>query len=143
MEIPTDQKIFLLPSPELEDLLLDKGLDLRELVSKSVSGVKMALADDPASTERGKKEPLTVLLGTAALIAALTPTLKELIRAATGRNPLITERRLVPVVDGKGKPIVDKNGEPILQWVDLTRAADPAQTITIKGYGITIQFGGN
>jgi ssDNA-binding replication factor A large subunit len=82
-------------------------------------------------------------LASAAVVAAATPILRELIRTLSGRETAIRERRLVPVEDSAGEVLRDETGEPTLYWKNVAaNSAESSQNIKIKGFGIEISFGG-
>jgi hypothetical protein len=102
---------------------------------------KLAFAKDPAHEEGGEREPATIILASAAAIAALTPILKELIRSATGRPTVITEMRPVAVLDGERKPVLDQTGAPLVRWAEVSHDLTQPQSITAKGFGLSITIG--
>jgi hypothetical protein len=141
---PQDQ-VFLFLSPEVDRFLTENGVTTRELLGKANLKVGIQLGDNPASSSAGEKEPATILLASAALVAAATPILRELIRGLSGREAVVRERHLLPVEDSKGNVMHDVAGAPILHWVDIVKGAAPdqaSQAIHIKGFGIEISFGG-
>jgi hypothetical protein len=72
--------------------------------------------EDPAALSVGKKEPATILVASAAVIAAATPILRELIRSISGRDVVVRERRLLPVEDSKGKMVKER-----LSWRTISK----------------------
>jgi hypothetical protein len=138
-----ENEVFFFLAPDVERYLTQNGLGPRELFQKTGLEIVMRLGEDPAARGTGRKEPVTILLASAAVIAAATPILRELIRNVSGREIVVHERRLLPVEDSKGNAIRDGAGEPILQWVDVAKFPDQAaQSIKIKGFGMEISFGG-
>jgi hypothetical protein len=136
---------FLFLTPEVERFLSENEFDTKQLLQKSGYKVEVRLGQNPAFDSAGKKEPVTILLASAAVIAALTPAVRELIRNLSGRDVVVRERRLVPVESSKGDVVRDASGAPVLHWVDVVKglAPDPApQPIKIRGFGIEISFGG-
>ena len=135
---------FLFLAPDLERFLLKNDLDAAAIVRKCNQQVDVSFGTNPASDVDGQKEPVTIILASAAVIAALTPILRELIRNLSGRDVVIRERRLVPVEDSKGAVVHDASGTPILHWVDVAKGQvtdATSQPVTIKGFGIDISFG--
>jgi hypothetical protein len=127
------ERVFVLVSPEVELLLANRGVDLKEMLRESARGIKIEAAIDPSQPVDGKKELLTVLIGSAAVIAALTPTLRELIRAVSRRDVIISERRLLPVQDAKGEVVLD-TGAPFCigrtsaaQSIRIPRSRSPSR----------------
>lgn len=137
-----DREVFVFLSPEVERFLTDNEIGLKDLFVKAGIKTNVKLGQDPVSNGEGRKEPATIILASAAVIAAATPILKELIKNLSGRETAVRERRLLPVEDSKGKTVLDASGEPILHWTNVAKAQDEADKITIKGFGVEISFGG-
>jgi hypothetical protein len=137
--------IYLLLAPEVQAELADNEIGLEDLLSGEGISVSTALADDPTSRTDGKKEPVTVIIATAALIVALTPILSKVLGALTHKQVLVTEKVLTAVEDSQGNVLKDKGGEPILQWVDRTRFVETSKAPTnrkleIKAVGIDVRY---
>src|SRR5258708_7895667 len=115
------ERYHLLLTPDLERLMAEKEVDLNELIRRAAPEVKMEIGQNIAGETEGEKELVTILLASAAVIAALTPTLKELIRAATDRPIVATDMIPVPLLDNTGKPILGSNGEPAVAWAQTMR----------------------
>lgn len=137
------ERLHVFLSPEVQQVLLDHETDVEELLRKAAFPVKVESGADPALNAMGKKEPATILLASAAVIAAATPLLRDLIRALSGRDTVIIERRLVPVQDDTGKLVRGTDGEPVLHWAEVgrERKEPEAQVTKIKGLGVEISFG--
>jgi hypothetical protein len=143
--VSSQDEVFFFLSPELENYLSENDIGARELFQKAGFETAVRLGEDPAARSTGKKEPATILLASAAVIAAATPIVRELIRNISGREAVVRERRLLPVEDSKGNEVRNTAGEPILHWVDVSKGHAPdqaPQSIKIKGFGIEISFGG-
>lgn len=130
------ERRFLFLSSEVQQLLDQHETSIEELLRRADSHIKVDIGEDPAKASEGQKEPATILLASAAVIASLTPILREVIRGLSGRDPVISERRLVPTLDAKGEVVRDSKGEPVLYWTDVS-----SQAIKIKGFGVEISFG--
>ena len=144
-DINPEDKVFFFLAPEVEDFLIENDIGVRQILQKSGLATVAQLGENPASNSAGEKEPATILLASAAVIAAATPILRELIRNISGREAVVREQHLVPVEDSKGKLVRDAEGAPILHWVDVSKGQAPDQSpqaIKIKGFGIEISFGG-
>lgn len=141
----SQDQVFLFLSPDVDRFLAENSVTTRELFAKANIEAEIQFGNNPASTGVGAKEPATILLASAALIAAATPILRELIRNLSGRDAVVRERHLLPVEDSEGNVIYNAAGAPILQWVDIAKGGAPdqaPQAIHIKGFGIEISFGG-
>ncbi|WP_175162340.1 hypothetical protein [Achromobacter aegrifaciens] len=142
MDKPEEVYFFL--SPEVHRYLADNDISTSWLLKQTGKEIAIRLGENPAPDIRGEKEPATILLASAAVIAAATPILREVLRTFAGRDPVIRERRLVPVADSSGELVRDANGQPVLQWVDEIKGLipeSPIQSGGIKGFGIEISFG--
>ncbi len=142
MEPGSQHYLFL--SDDLQKTLAEKEVDLRDLLAETGQPLEIRFGADPAAADAGTKEPATIIVASAAVIAALTPVLIELIRSITRRDPVIRERRLVPVSDGKGNIVSNAAGEPILHWVDVVKGElqeRPVTPVRVEGLGIKIGFG--
>jgi hypothetical protein len=140
-----EDNVVLFLSPEVNRFFSENGFDAQELIQKTNQPVTVHLGENPAFGTSGKKEPVTILLASAAVIAATTPLLRDLIHELSGREAVVRERRLVPVEDSAGNVIRESNGEARLHWVDGVKGAKPeqkSQPVKVKGYGIEISFGG-
>ncbi len=137
---------YLFISPELEKFLIDNEISVADMLRETKQEVPIALVDDPATQENRQKEPVTLILASTAVIAALTPVLKEVIRRIARRDPVIRDRMLVPVETRDGTVIRNADGEPILHWVDKAVGLVPevkSEATNIKGiFGMEITLGG-
>jgi hypothetical protein len=137
------EETFLFLAPEVERFFSKNEIDINQLLKKSGQKIEIRLGHNPEKP--GAKEPVTILFASAAVIAALTPILRDLIRNLSGQNVVVRERRLLPVEDSKGNAVRDASGAPILKWVDVVKGEVPdraAQPVKIKGLGVEISFGG-
>jgi hypothetical protein len=145
MELQEQDGIFFFLSPEVRRFLSDNDIETQQFLNQSGHQIPIRLAQNPAPDTAGEKEPAIILLASAAVIAAATPILREFIRTISGRDPVIRERRLVPIEDSAGNVVRDPNGEPLVHWVDEVKGVhteQPTQAVKIKGLGIEISFGG-
>lgn len=138
------ERVFLFLSPDINRFLTDNDIRPADLISRTGQPIVVDVAGDPATAAAGQKDPTTVLIASAAVLAAATPLLLALIRNLTGRDPVVRERRLVPVLDATGGIVRDSKNEPILHWVDEVKQVikdDPAVPISVRAFGIEISFG--
>ena len=132
---------YLILTPDLERVFADADVDLNDLIRRAAPDVRIEMGENPAAKVAGQKEVVTILIASAAVIGALTPVLKELIRAATNRPVVATELTPVPLLDREGKPILRPNGEPAVEWARTMRDLNPALGLSIKGLGIEFSIG--
>ena len=136
----------LLISSEVEAALLGSGVSIEELIDQANMPVEVKAGTDPAADSTGTKDPATIMVASAVVIAALTPILKKIIRSLSDKEVVIREKRLVPVEDSSGDIVRNGAGEPILHWVCVAKetiAESSEPKIALKGpLGIEISFGG-
>ncbi|MFG5380783.1 hypothetical protein [Yoonia sp. R2-816] len=134
---------YVLLGADLSKFLVENDFSVSDLVKKADSAVEIEVAPNPETQTSPRKEPATIILASAAVVAALTPLLIEVIRNVSRREAVIREKRLVPVEDSNGNHMNDGEGNPILHWVDVVVQDDPGarkQSISVKGFGIEIEF---
>lgn len=138
--MPDQIQAFVFASPEIEELLADNQIDLVELLKQEGIHVDKGFAKDPTITAKaGQKDPTGILLGTAAIILALTPILSKTITAISRKNVVVHELVCIPVEDSNGNVVSDSSGEPVLQWVTRARllessnSTDSNTQILLKG----------
>jgi hypothetical protein len=135
------ERYYIILTPDLERTLAENEIDLNELVRQAAPNVPIEMGQDPVASAAGEKELVTILLASAAVIGALTPTLKELIRAATNRAIVATDLTPVALLDGRGKPILRADGEPAFAWAQKTHDLNPTMSLKAKGFGIEFSIG--
>lgn len=124
---------FVFASPEIEELLADNQINLVELLKQEGIQVDKGFAKNPTITAAsGQKEPTGVLLGTAAIILALTPILSKTITAVSRKDVVVHELVCVPVEDSNGNVIQDGSGAPVLQWVTQARLLESSNSTDSK-----------
>ena len=115
----TQQQIFIFASPEIQELLADNETDLVELLNQEGIAVSQGYAQDPAQIGySGNKEPVTIILASAALVVALTPTISKIITALSHKTVEVEEMVPVQVEDSQGNVVHDTAGNPFTQWVN-------------------------
>lgn len=147
----SEKTVFLYPDPEIQTLLADNETDLVALLRREGLNVRSGSATEPGlPTVARHKEPASVVVASAALIAALTPALVRLIEALSHRSVFVEEKVLQPVETSKGEIVRDKSGDPVLQWVNRAKVIQStpphpdAPAVDIKGpIGISISYRSN
>ena len=142
------RELVVYASPEVEELLADNDTDLVELLrSEGLEVIRGSTSEGIPGVALGLKEPVTIILASAAVIASLTPIISRTISALSHKRVITTERVLVPVEDSKGEVVRDANGNPQLHWVDRTRllesTAAPHDRTSLKvesPVGLAINF---
>jgi hypothetical protein len=134
------QHVFLIPSPEVQELLADNEISLVDILQQEGVAIEHTAAPHPtAGPDTGHKEPVTVIFASAALVAALTPTILRIIGALTHKQVVVVAEDLVPVEDSKGNVVRDASGDPILvpktrtEIIESSRAARDTTTVDLKG----------
>ncbi len=132
------QEIFVFASPEIQELLVNNGTDLVELLNQEGIAVRRGYVQDPTqSGDSGYKDPVTIILATAALVMTLTPTIKAVIEAMSHKVIEVKEKVLVPVEDSHGNIVYDAAGQPKLYWIERTQLKEttkgiPEESISLK-----------
>ena len=135
------EKIYLSISPDVGKFLADNGFTIAELLAKANLDAELSLGEDPTLAGSGRKDPATIILASAAAIAAATPLLRQLIGALAGRPAVIRERQLVQTRKTDGSAAVDVAGNPIMEWRETERPN--ADKLNVKGLGLEISFESN
>jgi hypothetical protein len=141
-------EVLLFASPEIEEVLADNRVDLVELLQREGLEVSRSmLKEQGLALEPGLKEPVSIILASAAVIAALTPAITRAISALSRKQVLVTERVLAPVETSTGEVVRDPDGRPVLHWADRARLVEPKTTpsdhASLKAespLGLTISF---
>jgi len=135
----TNEMQYVIFSEEVKTYLADNNIQLNELLRKAGQN-EISVVSDPAAPE-GTREPVTILLGAAAVVAASTPILARLIESITNRPVIVKDYDLVPAADQKGHVLLRQSGDPILYWRERTRLIESKsrttteQKITAKAIG--------
>lgn len=141
-------KLAVFASPEVRELLADNEIDLVELLRAEGLEVSRGSASEGIpGAEDGLKEPVTILLASAVVIASLTPIISRVISALAHKQVITKDQVLVPVEDSKGELVRDSSGNPLLHWMERARllesAAAPRDHTSLKvdsPLGLTINF---
>ncbi len=125
----TQQQVFIFASPEIQELLADNETDLVELLNQEGIVASRGYAEDPTqSRDAAYKEPITVIiLASAALVVALTPTISKVIESLSHKAVEVEEMVIVPVEDSHGNVVRDATGQPILHWVKRKQLKETTQ----------------
>jgi hypothetical protein len=120
--------VYVLTTPEVRAFLADNETSLAELLRREGVEVEEEAGANPVRREEGStKEPVTILLASAAVIATLTPVVTRVLQRFS-RKPVVAEEQvLLPVLDGSGAPVKDKDGEPLTYWATRARVLTDAQ----------------
>ena len=145
LSVKKNQHVYVFLSREVENYFVENEISVREIIYQSGLNFNLGISQNPASDAIGEKEPATIILASAAVIAAATPLLVNILEKIIGREVVIRERRLVPVEDSNRNIVHDKNGDAILHWVDIAKEKieeTEQYNVSIKGFGIEISIGG-
>lgn len=120
------------------------GLSVEDVVRKA--GAKdLEIVPDPIGAQ-GRREVVTVIMASAAAIAASTPLIVKVLQTVLHR-PIKTRRReLVPALDAQGNAIRDIKGEPVMAWRDIEEVQTPLTPVgtpktAVEGLGFHIGIG--
>ena len=131
--------IYVLTTPEVRALLADNETSLGELLRSEGVEVQEQAGANPVRAEGGSaKEPVTIILASAAVIATLTPIITRVLQRFSRKPVVAEEQTLLPVLDGSGAPVRDKDGQPLTYWAKRARVVTapeslPGSAINIKG----------
>jgi hypothetical protein len=140
------QPIFIFASPDIQEILTDNQISIADILRQKGFDVSEGFAKDPAQgAGSGYKDAATVILASAALVAAFTPIISQVISTLAHRAVLVREMTLLPVVDDKGNVVRDASGEPKLYWAPHTRLVESteprgASSVSVQGLGIKISL---
>ena len=131
--------IYVLTSPEVQAFLADNGTSLGELLRAEGVPVEERTGPNPVHSEDGaKKEPVTILLASAAVIATITPLIKSILQRYS--KPNVENQVLLPVMDRSGAVVRDKDGQALTHWGQQPL---PESKVEVQGpMGIKISFQG-
>jgi len=135
---------YIILSADVQRLLAENNVGLSDILAQAALDPKeVREVSNPATPEAGAKETVTLILASAAAVAALTPLFTRLVQLYTHRPIVVEETELTAVLDGQGKPVTGPSGDPVLHWQRKKRLLEPQQPIeqsksTIKGFGIEI-----
>jgi hypothetical protein len=140
--------VYVLMSDEIQEVLAAAGVGVDGLLRHEGVDVETRHAADPTGVAGDRtKEPVTLILASAGLVAALTPVLTRVIQALSHRSVIVREKVLVPVEDARGDVVRASDGRPILYWTDRARHVDagvPApgnMSVAIEGpLGLKIEY---
>jgi hypothetical protein len=125
----TESSFVITLPPDAQRQLADNGVDIVVALKESGLAVRRAPIPKGVPAVEGTKEVILAIVGigvTASLIATgITKVLDAL-----GRNKkyLVSQKKLVPVLDGKGTPVKDAKGEPVMYWASETQLLEAKQT---------------
>jgi hypothetical protein len=140
------EPVFVFASSEVREILADNEIDLVDVLRSQGFDVSTGFASDPASAKNsGYKDPATVILASAALVAALTPVISKIISALAHKAVVVQEMVLTPVMDEQGNLVKDSLNEPVMYWAPRTRIVESSEaqrdtTVLIKGHGVEISI---
>jgi hypothetical protein len=120
--------IVALP-PDADRLLADNGVDLVAALREVGVPVRRTPIPRAVPLAEGTKEVLLAIVGvgiTASLVASGIAKILD----ALGRNKkyLVSQKKLVPVLDREGKLVKDAKGKPAMYWTKETRLLEAKQT---------------
>jgi hypothetical protein len=129
-------EVAISASAEVDEVLADNGTDIITLLRKEGIEVQRGISTVATPEDSGLKEPVTIILATAALIATLTPVITKAINALSRKQIVITTTVLAPVETSDGRVVCDADGNPILQRVEKTEilegATRPADSMSVS-----------
>jgi hypothetical protein len=149
----SDQQVFCFLSPEIDALLADNDTSIVELLRHEGLNVSQVSAERwPPTTSLGYKEPVSLIIASAAVAVALTPILTRVIETLSRRPVIVEEQVLIPAEDSKGNVVHDELGKRIIHWVNRKKvlvsednhSKQDSSLVKIKGpIGLSITYKSN
>lgn len=133
-------EVSLFVDPAIEKLLVENQTDLVTLLRRNDLAVERSAVTRPQAS-RGEKEPATIIIATAALIAALTPTVSRILEKLSHKPVLVEELAPVPIEDSDGNPVRDAAGNPMIEWVPRQRLIERQVSSESESYSISGPLG--
>jgi hypothetical protein len=144
-------QIYLELPPELQQLLSDNGLSVGEILSQQNVSAEVTygvLPDEPETGGR-TKDPVLIILASAAAALAVGSAISQVLRTLLRRPQMVEYYELVELKDAKGNILLDKKGKPQLKRVkkyDLLepRKEDSNQQVEVSwntDNGLLLKFG--
>lgn len=110
-------------SPEIEDFLLNNGIDIPFQLHENGVEVRTQVCSDPAQS--GTKGAVTAILASAAVMAVAIPAVTQILEHYLNRPIKVTELVPVAVADADGAPAFHPDGAPRYMWVERTHVVQP------------------
>jgi len=120
--------------PDADRLLAENGIDLVAALKESGLAVRRVPVPKDAPKPEGTKEVLLALAGIGVTVSLVASGISKVLDAL-GRNKkyLVSQRKLMPVLDGKGKPVCDAKGQPLTYWATEKQLLEAKQTTEGRG----------
>src|SRR5437588_13044305 len=108
-------EMYVLTTPGVRAFLADNETSISELLRKEGVKVEEQTAPNPVRREEGStKEPVTILLASAAVIATLTPMIKSILQRYSKAS--VENQVLLTVLDGSGAVVREKDADALTYW---------------------------
>jgi hypothetical protein len=147
----TPTQIYLELPPELQQLLNDNRLSIDEILRQQNVPAEVTygvLPDEPEANTRSK-EPVMIILASAAVALAVGSAISQVLRTLHRRPQLVEYYELVEKKDANGNVLRDRKGNPQLKRLKRyellePRKEDSNQSLEIglnPANGLVIKFG--
>jgi len=138
------QQQYLMLGDQVRKTLAFAGMSVDDLNERiGVDGLDTKR--DPAHVP-GEKSDAMVFFGSAAVIAAATPILIEIIRTLGKVALTRKEVQLAPVTDDEGSIVKDEDGKPIFSWhsryelLESKNKSERDSSVAVKGLGVELEI---
>lgn len=138
-----DGPLYVIFSEKLMQVLQANSLSPADVLRRA--GVSdLNSVPDPTHKE-GQRDAFTLLLGSAAVVAAATPLIVRVLDLVVNRPVVIKNRELKPALDGNGDAVRDGKGQIVMTWSEASTVdrgpASPKQTTKIVASAKAIEIG--
>ena len=123
----TQTHIYLEIPSELQQLLNDNGLSVGEILrEKNVNAeVTYGVMPDELATDVRSKEPVMIVLATAALVLTVGSAISQVLHTLQRRPQLVEYYELVERRDNNGNMLLDNEGKPQLERLKKYELLEP------------------
>lgn len=122
--------VFIFLDRELDEVLVENGVDLVEALRDQGLAVERGSEADPAAAE-GTKEAALVILATGVTFALLGQAIARVVEALNQKPVVVTKRECTPVLDASGRPVPGgRGGKPLMQWRETPTVVIPQHQAT-------------
>lgn len=126
--VTTSTFVVALP-PDADRLLADNGVDLVAALREMGVPVRRTPIPKGVPPAEGTKEVLLAIVGVGITVSLIASGITKILDAL-GRNKkyLVSQRKLVPVLDREGKLVKGAKGKPVMYWTKETQLLEAKQT---------------
>jgi phosphoserine phosphatase len=121
-------EIFIFPTAEIEQLLLENQIDLVKELKEQGLIVERSFTPDPAKEKSSQERDLTlVIVASGITVVAVSQAISKIIETLARRPILVKETICTPVLDSAGNFTRQINGEILMEWKEEYKLLEPTQ----------------